>query len=237
MRIGSLLSGAALAAGSLLIAMPAWGATSVDTTQSYTGAWSPFGNPDTSTYGQTFTVGADNVLDSFSLFLTGAASNPVGFKAYVYGWDGSKATGPQLFASSLQSFSGSLSNNPTEFVFSTGGLGLITGAQYVAFLFADFSGSRGTVSMPYAGAIGSEQMPGGGFVYYNTGGDFGALTTSTWDKASGADDVWFKASFSQGDVGAIPEPASWALFLFGFFTVGGLMRSAKREHKVRVTYG
>ena len=237
MRIKTLLCSAALAASSVLLAAPASAATSVDTTQPFTGAWSPFGDPDTSAYGQTFTVGADNVLDSFSLYLTGGVTNPVDFRAYIYGWDGSKATGTQLFASSLQSFTGSLYDNPTEFLFSTGGLGLTTGAQYVAFLFADFSGAESTASMPYSGSFGSEQMPGGGFVYYNAGDNFGALTSSTWNKASGDDDVWFKASFSQGDVGAVPEPATWALFLFGFFAVGGLMRSAKREQKVRVTYG
>ena len=35
---------------------------------------------------------------------------------------------------------------------------------------------------------------------------------------------------------AVPEPASWALFLIGFFAVGGAMRSNKRKSNVSVSY-
>jgi hypothetical protein len=35
---------------------------------------------------------------------------------------------------------------------------------------------------------------------------------------------------------AVPEPAAWAVMLLGFGFVGGAMRSAKRRHKVSVSY-
>lgn len=35
---------------------------------------------------------------------------------------------------------------------------------------------------------------------------------------------------------AVPEPATWAMLLLGFGFVGGAMRTAKRRHKVTVTY-
>lgn len=37
-------------------------------------------------------------------------------------------------------------------------------------------------------------------------------------------------------VGAVPEPATWALMLLGFGFVGGAMRSNKRKPKVNVSY-
>src|SRR3546814_3811193 len=53
--------------------------------------WSPFGGPDTATYGQTFTVGGpETYLESFSLFLgsrTGG-SGPLDLKGYLGVWDG-----------------------------------------------------------------------------------------------------------------------------------------------------
>lgn len=93
--------------------------------------------------------------------------------------------------------------------------------------------------MPFSGPFGSDQMPGGKFVYANVGGDFSALTTTTWDGAlgSGTGDVWFKASFSQADAGAVPEPAAWAMMLVGFGFVGGAMRAAKRRQRISVSFG
>lgn len=225
----SILGAAALAVTAA--ASPVIAATTIDTTQPYTDSWSPFGSQGTSAYGQTFTAGADNILDSFSLFLTGSTSNPVDFRAFIYAWDGSKATGPQLFASSLQSFLGSFAENPVEFIFNTGGISLTPGSQYVAFLFADKSGPQGSASMPFAGSFGSEQLPGGSFVFFNSDGSFDLLTSGSWDKSGGSDDVWFKASFSAESVGAVPEPATWIMFLAGFFAVGGAMRASRRRAK------
>ena len=37
-------------------------------------------------------------------------------------------------------------------------------------------------------------------------------------------------------VAAVPEPSTWALFLLGFFGVGGAMRSKTRKSSVSVTY-
>ncbi|WP_411291591.1 PEPxxWA-CTERM sorting domain-containing protein [Sphingorhabdus sp.] len=37
-------------------------------------------------------------------------------------------------------------------------------------------------------------------------------------------------------VAAVPEPTTWALFLLGFFGVGGAMRSKTRKSNASVTY-
>ncbi|WP_082992670.1 PEPxxWA-CTERM sorting domain-containing protein [Erythrobacter sp. QSSC1-22B] len=41
---------------------------------------------------------------------------------------------------------------------------------------------------------------------------------------------------SQDVAGAVPEPSTWAMMLLGFGFVGGAMRSAKRRHKLTVSY-
>lgn len=38
------------------------------------------------------------------------------------------------------------------------------------------------------------------------------------------------------EIGAVPEPSSWAMMLLGFGFVGGAMRSAKRKQRLTVSY-
>jgi len=211
------------------VSVPAMAQTTYDTTGSYFGDITSFGEPDTSTYGQVFTVGSDNVLNTFSLYLEGG-SGPISFKGYLYAWDGSHATGSALYASGTLSFTGGLS----EYDFSTGGVTLATGQQYVAFLSTSGlqDGGQITTGMPFDGNFGSSTI-GGGMVWYNTGNDFSALTSNSWDNTGNAvGDAWFKASFDSA--GGVPEPASWAMMLGGFGMVGGALRSRR---KAAVSFG
>ena len=201
-------------------------ATIIDTTATFTGAWSPFGESNTATYGQTFAVTGDNILNSFSLYLTGLVANPVDFRSYLYEWNGSRATGAALFVSTDQQFTGSAYEKPQEFSFTTGGIALGIGKTYVAFLSASglFNETYGTASMPFSGALGTDTLNQGNFVYYNNGNNFSLLTTNSWSKSSGQDDVWFKASLSSTQV---PEPASLALLGIGILGLGISRRRRK----------
>jgi len=38
------------------------------------------------------------------------------------------------------------------------------------------------------------------------------------------------------ETGAVPEPATWAMLMLGFFAIGGAMRSRQRKQSVRVAY-
>ena len=219
------------AALAVATAAPALADTAIDTTAPFTGGIQPFGEPDTATYGQTFTVGSDNVLNSFSLYLDGTPNASISFQAYLYAWDGSKASGSALYTSALQTFTGTAAGNPLEFAFNTGGTALTTGAKYVAFLSTSGlqSGGNMTAEMPYSGEFGSDALPGGNFVFYNNGDDFAALTNSGWECADNCSfgDAWFKASLS--DVaGGVPEPSAWAMLIVGLGVVGGAMRSRRR---------
>ena len=209
-----MLCGALVAA----IAVPASAATTVDTTGSFSGNWSPFGQPDTSAYGQSFTVGSDNVLNSFSLYLDGQVGSPLNFTSYVYAWNGSSITGSALYTSTVQTFLGSDSSSPVEFAFNTGSLSLNSGSQYVAFLFAN---SGGLANMPMA----SGDFAGGNFVFNNVGPNFSDLSTSGW--AVVQPDVWFRAAFNAG--GAVPEPGTWAMMLLGFAGIGMAVRRERAK--------
>lgn len=190
--------------------------------------WHPFGSPDTATYGQTFTAGVgQNVLQSFSLFLGSRVdgSAPLSLKGYFGTWLAGHV-GSILYASGTQ-----VTNGNQEFDFNTGGLNLNLGDQYVAFLSISDLGPQPTsnFNMPQANA----PLAGGNFVYLNNGTNFSQLTTSTW--ASAEPDVAFKAKFG-GSIGAVPEPATWAMLLIGFFAVGGTMRMKRQKCSVSVSY-
>lgn len=200
--------------------------TTIDTTRPYIGSWQTFGVPNAATIGQTFTVGGDNVLNSFSLFLNDSISSPINFKAYIFAWNGTNATGSALYASSLLTFSGSSVAQPQEFAFNTGALALTTGLQYVAFFSTSGfqAGQPASIAaMPYAGVFGSDQLAGGGVVYSYNENDFAALTSAPWSlnntNNGTSGDIWFKASFNEVTA-AVPEPSTWALMLLGFAGLG-----------------
>ena len=198
----------------------------INTVAQFGGTIQSFGETKTPTYGQTFTAPSDNVLNSFSLYLNGTVTNPLHFKAYVYAWDGVKATGSQLYQSSQQSYTGSVLGSPTEFAFSTGATQLSTGTKYVAFLNADFDGNASTTGMPISGSFTSNPYSGGEFVFLNNGNNFSLLTTKAWRTFSSAD-VWFKASFS--DEVAVPEPASMVVWSIGALGMGLVARRRVRK--------
>ncbi len=197
-------------------------ATTYDTTPSWDGVDNidAFGQPNTSTYGQTFIAPADSRLDDFTFYLQGGESVHLSMKAYVFSWSGSmlgggggQATGSPLYASPASIL---LDGNSTfqPVTVNTGGTFLTPGEQYVAFLTIsnpdDYDVSIGTAVW---GDIRSGHVPnngGGGFVFFNNGSDFGALNTEVWDNFEDFGDLAWTAHF-----GAVPEPSSFALAALG----------------------
>jgi hypothetical protein len=188
----------------VVVPVSASAATTIDTT----GAWnghtfvSPFGSPDTATFGQVITApSVDTVLESFSFYMQaigGAGSSTLVFRGEVYAWDGTKASGPNLWEGAPRTLT--LTSTPQEVIFATGGVQLAGGQQYVLFASVskdyeqnvpgnlsdwEFLG-EGPVPNPY---------PGGQFVYLSDTGDESLWTLATWGDFGVADAV-FKASFS-----------------------------------------
>lgn len=90
--------------GLLALASPVQAIPTLDTLTTWNGITTigSFGEPNTATYGQTFTVmGPETHLDSFT-FLINDLENPdvIDFQEFVYAWDGTRITGPALFSSS-----------------------------------------------------------------------------------------------------------------------------------------
>ena len=95
--------------------------------------------PREATFGQTITVPAqDNVLTGFQFTIDDSVIdpetvvNPFHFDAFVFAWDGEKASGSPLF--SAGPFSTTNPPAPEVFNFDTGNLSLTPGNQYVLFI-------------------------------------------------------------------------------------------------------
>lgn len=215
-----------LATGTLILSSSVNAATFIDTTPSWDGssAISPFGEGNTATYGQTFTVGVDTQLDDFTYYLDDLL-NPdfVDFEAYVMGWDGLKATGPVLYQSSAMSTTNNGGSDGFEsFTINTGGLNLTQGNQYVAFFSASnlFDTITGTSKM---GLINTDVYSGGSFVFLNNAADFSLLTANNWSITSS-----FDAAFTMNFSSASPVPVPAAAWLFGSGMLG-LVGVARRK--------
>jgi hypothetical protein len=165
--------------------------TVIDTAPSWNGTdyVYPFGVPNSQTYGQTITVPTDNVLDSFSFYMD-LPSN-LTFSGYVFQWNGSSATGPELFKSVATTTTGS--GTFEHITFDTGGLALTAGQQYVLFASTSEYANPGigfnelcsiVLEGGCWGQVGSDVYAGGEFVFINNGTDISQWTSTPWGRGA-----------------------------------------------------
>lgn len=193
----------------------------IDTTPNWDGnsSISSFGEPNTATYGQTFTAGSETSLDSFTFYLNDR-ENPdfTDFEAFVMGWDGEKATGSILYQSEpLSTTNNNGSDGFEEFTINTAGVTLNSGSQYVAFFSASnlFDSVFGNSIW---GITYNDIYSGGQFVFINNGSNFSSLTSDAWFGLENSD-LAFSMTFSDGSV-SVPEPGTLALLMLGLAGMG-----------------
>jgi hypothetical protein len=214
-----------LAMGIVCLALCAVPALADTTYNNYGGSnpyWNPFGNPDTSTYGETFTAptDGDTNLQDFGFYMGGPSnSGDILLSGYIGTWTGSQV-GTVLYSSPSVDYA----NTGEDFLsFTTGGLDLTGGDSYVMFLsVSQYSGESSGESYATAGGT----IPGGSFVYNNNGGDFSALTSGGWSAESSPD--WaVNLDFTPGGTSPVPEPPSFFLLAAGL--LGGLAMLFRRK--------
>jgi PEP-CTERM motif len=163
---------------------------------------------------------------------------------YSGGTSSSGATGPNLGVSftGFQTTSGFGETSPPNLAFNAGGPAFanttfgFTGFSFTAGFFQPgtvsvFSGVSGTGTLlgSLSGLLGDPNA----FQLQNVrfAGIGRSVTFVGPDATLGVDDFNFTIA---GGGGGVPEPATWAMMLFGFGLVGGAVRS--RRTSIRVTY-
>jgi hypothetical protein len=230
-RMRKLLSILVMLAWPCAVILPANAAVTIDTTGGVGvngGTFGAFGEPDTSTFGQTFTVvGPNTELGDVSFFMDDYHDiiNPdfIDFAIYVAAWDGLKATGPVIFQSAPLTTTNNGGAGGNEKFTVNVGVQLTAGQKYVAFANTSgfFDGIPGISNWP---TVSPSTYAGGEFVYSNTGSNFSKVFSDTWELNSNntslfAADTFFIAHFSDPSAAA-PEPASLVVWsLIGLSTV------------------
>jgi hypothetical protein len=198
----------------------------IDTTPNWSGQGiTPFGEPNAA-FGQTFNAPA-SILSSFVLLVEYAGVSspppPLNFKAYVMAWGGSKATGPVLYESNLQTLQ---PDTGAFLTFETGGIALTVGSEYVAFLDVpdQYYFVLAQAILGYVPAY-IPSYAGGTAVFFGGGPGFGLLSTEDWINPGG--DLAFRADFTN-----VPEPASLTMLSMGIL---GLSAYTWRRRKKAAT--
>lgn len=204
----------------VILALPIqlFAAQTIDTTTYTSSPVGPFGQPDSSVYGQTITTDSlGGKLESFSFYLRPLNEE---FKAYVYAWDGLKATGSALYESSVNNIGTGFSGYQ-EVTFNPN-VNLSSNSSYVLFFSTTglFDGSANVNSWALAG----EHYSGGDFVFTNAGNDFTKITSTEWSYTGSPafGDLAFKAVIT-----SVPEPSNLSLSLLGL-TLLGLASKARK---------
>jgi hypothetical protein len=231
-----LLVGVSVVAISLALASGALANTTVGNTPPWTGPtpvtsgvgyWGP-PNYFTPTWGETVTVPAspstDTVLDSFTFYVD-LPTNLI-IRGEVYAWDNmlQHAIGPALYESGqVQTTSYGMGYNPQPITFSTGGIPLTAGAQYVLFFTTsrDQALNSGVTLNGFVGSTASaDTYTGGDFFYISDNGDPTQWTMTPWTPLPGyIDDLAFTATFSS------PLPTSKAQCLNGGWKTYGVFKN------------
>jgi PEP-CTERM motif len=182
-------------------------ATVIDTLTDWNNAYNvnSFGEGTTPTYGQTVTVPADNILDSFTFKLLQGGGNPTTIRFFVMAWGGDRVTGPVLFSTGPITL---IQNTQfyQDYAVDAGRLSLVSGNQYALFFtsFLDYDGvndaSSAAARLPSPPS--EDPYTGGLFILNNHAMSLAGLAAGVWQTDFlGTSDLAFRAEFSSLPIG------------------------------------
>lgn len=212
---------AAMGILAVLVATPSL-AQNIDTTPApmTNQNFSPFGVPNTATYGQTITIPAGSgSITSFGFEMNSVPATVV-FRGHIYRWDPatSRAVGPSLYASPPRTTTGATKQIVT--FTPAASVPVTAGQTYV--IFASTSQDQAGAPAATGGWDGSTAnvYAGGGAVFQNNGTDTTTWTGSVW--STPVFDFGFTTTFGAAVAPvSVPTMTEWALILFGAIMAGG----------------
>ena len=152
-----------------------------------------------SVFGQTFVVAADApTLQRLSFWLQHSPNDTSGedvfFSVVVMAWNTDRATGPVLYESALQSIT-TAQSTMTEYLVDTGGLPLVPGQTYVAFLSANNGFWNTTATLIRVGFQNADVYSQGAAWIVDTDNNLDLVTSTPWINPSGTADLVVMFSF------------------------------------------
>ncbi|HZZ32857.1 MAG TPA: PEPxxWA-CTERM sorting domain-containing protein [Phenylobacterium sp.] len=214
-KLKLLAAGAAVA---LLTAASAAGAQTFSNGP-VTGDIGSFGFADSQTYGEVFTAQATGDLSSFTMYLDGAIGGTLYGGVGVWNCGASFTFGCGV-SSTLSDSASVAADHGGAYSFSPD-VEVTAGAVYVAYLsvFGADNNGQGTTNMP----LGTN---GGGFDYFVWNNSNGGPGNTGWNYGENLGDGRLDLTIGGG---AVPEPASWALMVLGFGSLGAIARRSRRR--------
>lgn len=205
--------------GALALALLSVTASAASITVAGDGDIGSWGVLNTATYGQTLTAEGSQLTDfTFYLGRRSGGSGDIQYRAYLYQWDGSKATGSAVWQSAISVLTPGVNPFPVSFAPNAA---VTNGSQYVLF----FSTSGLQAGQPQSTARwntnSTNPYAGGAFVYMNNTDNFALLTSNSWDTSFSGRDLQMNVTF---DGAGVPEPSTYAMISAGLAALVALHR-------------